>query len=97
MNNIAIVDIQGFKTDENKFLPKEIAILCNGQMQNFVIKPPYPFYDLTKTERKQVSWIERNRKILWSEGFIPYLNFKYHILDYLSDKCIYTKGLEKQL
>lgn len=59
----AIVDVQGFKTEANEFIIKEIAILCDKKIQVFLIKAPFPFYDLTKEERRQVSWIERNRKI----------------------------------
>lgn len=55
---IAIVNVQGFKTETNEFIIKEIAILCDKKVQVFLIKPPYPFNDLTKKERLQVSWIE---------------------------------------
>lgn len=74
----AFVDIQGFKTDDNKFILKEMAILCNGQMQVFLVKPPFKFYDLSKSERLQVCWIERNRNILWNEGFIPFCHFQQY-------------------
>lgn len=93
----AIVDIQGFKSDDNKFILKELAIIYNNRMQVYLIKPPYPFYELSKTERKQVCWIERNRNIFWKEGFIPYQSFKdfTDIVNILKDKCIFVKGLEK--
>lgn len=90
-----IVDVQGFKTDDNKFIVKEIAILYNNQLQVYHIKSPYPFYALTKTERKQVCWIERNRQIYWREGYIPYFNCKDCIINFLCNKNIYTKGIEK--
>lgn len=94
-----IVDVQGFKNDQNKFIIKEIAILSNNQMYAFLVRPPYPFYNLTSSERRQVSWIERNRKVYWSEGFVPYLNFKSstQIANILKNKCIFTKGIEKVL
>lgn len=91
----AIVDVQGFKTDENQFIVKEIAVLCNNHLQTLLIKQPYPFYDLTTSEKRQVSWIERNRHIYWREGFVPYWQFKYYISDFLKDKNVYVKGLEK--
>lgn len=93
----AFVDIQGFKTDDNKFILKEMAILCNGQMQVFLVKPPFKFYDLSKSERLQVCWIERNRNILWNEGFIPFCHFQQYtgIVNILKDKCIIAKGMEK--
>lgn len=92
-----IVDVQGFKTESNEFIVKEIAIACRNQIAVFLIKPPYPFYSLTKKERLQVSWIERNRNIYWKEGFIAYSNFAQHIVPYLEDKNIYVKGSEKVL
>lgn len=93
----AIVDVQGFKTEGNEFIVKEIAILCNNKIQRLLIKPPFPFYKLTVKERKQVNWIQRNRKIYWCEGVTPYLNYQNFIADNIKDKCIYVKGLEKVL
>lgn len=90
-----IVDVQGFKSEHNMFIPKEIAILSEKNSLVLLIKPPYPFYNLTKKERLHVAWIERNRGIFWKEGFIPYLNFKFHILDFFKNKYIYPKGSEK--
>lgn len=97
MKAIAIVDVQGFKIADNKFILKEIAIACKDQIQVFLIKPPFPIYNLTSTERKQVNWIERNRKIYWNDGFIPYKNYLAYIEEFLIDKMIYCKGLEKML
>lgn len=94
---IAIVDIQGFRTETGEFIIKEVAILYNKKIQLFLFKPPFPFHNLTKAERKQVSWIERNRKIYWREGFVPYSNYQSYITDILRDKCVYVKGSEKVL
>lgn len=92
-----IIDVQGFKNEDNKFIPKEIAVLCKNSILVLLIKPPYAFYDLTKKERSTVAWIERNRGILWNEGFVPYLNYKFLILDFCKNKRIYAKGREKVL
>lgn len=92
-----IVDIQGFKTEENEFIPKEIAIMWNGHVFVLLIKPPIAFYNLTKKERLQVSWIEKNRGIYWNEGYIPYNNYKTIIVNFFKDKCIFVKGSEKVL
>lgn len=91
----AIVDVQGFKTESNEFIVKEMAIACGNQIMILLIKPPFPFYNLTKKEKSQVNWIERNRKIFWKEGFIPYLKLLQYIEPYLKDKNIYVKGCEK--
>lgn len=92
-----IIDVQGFKTDENHFIPKEIAMVYNDQIHILLIKPPYPYGQLTETEKKHVNWIERNRKILWSEGIIPYREYRHYIVDILRHNDIYCKGIEKKL
>lgn len=85
-----IVDVQGFKIGDNKFILKEIALMRNKQIQVLLFKPPFPFYNLTKTERRLVSWIERNRGILWNEGFLPYSNHKNIVTNLLKDKYVFT-------
>lgn len=90
-----IVDLQGFKSDDNKFIPKEVAILSKYHVLVLLIKPPYPFYNLSKKERSHVTWIEKNRGILWNEGFVPYHNFHFLLQKFLKDKRCFVKGLEK--
>lgn len=90
-----IVDVQGFKTEFNEFIPKEIAILDNTGLQSFLIKPPFAYYGLTAKEMKQVNWIERNRNIYWKEGFIPFSKYKELLAPLLANKRIYVKGEEK--
>lgn len=93
--DIVIVDLQGFKDYQNQFILKEFAILINGYSQIFLVKPPYAFTKLTKEERKRVQWLENDRGIYWSEGFIDYREFKQVIKPYLNKKKILVKGLEK--
>lgn len=95
MKAVAIVDLQGFKTDDNQFIVKEIAVSFNDQLQHLLVLPPFPLHNLSPDERKQVWWIQRNRKIYWNKGFIPYRDYLMHVEDFLSDKTIYCKGLEK--
>lgn len=97
MKSQAIVDIQGFKIEDNKFIVKEIAILCDDQVQVLLIQPPFPFYNLTTEDRKQVKWIEKNRKMSWNDGFIPYNKFLMYTDEFLLDKTIYCKGVEKSV
>lgn len=92
-----IMDMQGFKTDSNQFIPKEIAILDGKRVQTFLFRSPFPFYDLSKKEMKQVDWIERNRNIYWREGVIPFANYTNVLAPFVSNKCIYVKGEEKKL
>lgn len=45
----AIVDVQGFKTEANEFIAKEIAILCDNKIQVILIKPPFPYHKRLET------------------------------------------------
>lgn len=90
-----IVDVQGFKTEGNNFIPKEIAIMCKGRIQVLLIKPPQPFYTLSKKERSRIAWIEKNKGINWNEGFVPYFNYKANFGNFFKNKSVYTKGSEK--
>lgn len=91
-----IVDVQGFKNLQNEFIIKEIAIATTDHTQTFLIKPPYSYIKLTKTEKQHVSWIEKNRGFFWSEGYIDYREFKRIIFPYLNNKNILVKGNEKK-
>lgn len=93
--DIVIADLQGFRDMDNRFIIKEISVFLKGYIQNFLVKPPYPFDSLTYDEKKQVRWLERNRGIRWSEGHIGYNDFVKIIKPYLFNKKIITKGLEK--
>lgn len=93
----AIVDIQGFQNERNEFILKEIAIITKNQMMILLIKPPYRFYNLSRKERLQVCWIEKNRGIYWNEGFVDYLNCNFHINNFLKNKQVFVKGSEKVL
>lgn len=90
-----IVDVQGFKDTKNTFIIKEFAIWFNGYTQTFLVKPPYPFKNLSVEEKKQVRWIEINRGIFWSEGYVDYREFRRTIVPYLNKKKVLTKGTEK--
>lgn len=89
------VDVQGFKTDYNEFIIKEIAIKSGQQFITLQFKPPFSYNELTNTEKKNVCWIERNRQIFWDEGFIPYSYHTIYIRGLIKNKTIYVKGLEK--
>lgn len=94
---IIIVDIQGFKDANNNFIIKELALatLYNSITQSYLIKPPYSFNYLTEEEKEQTRWLEKNRGIYWSEGYIDHREFKRLIVPYLIDKIIFVKGREK--
>lgn len=42
-SNTIIVDLQGFKNNNNDFLVKELCIATQQHTHTFYVKPPYPF------------------------------------------------------
>lgn len=94
-SNVMFVDMQGFKDFKNHFILKELAIATEGYTQTFLVKPPYPYNNLTTEEKKHVNWIEKNRGIYWSEGYIDCYEFKRLIKKILENKKIIVKGEEK--
>lgn len=90
-----IVDLQGFKDYNNSFILKEFAIATKHYTQIFLIKPPFSYSYLSSDEQKQVRWIERNRGILWREGFIDIREFKRLIKPILNEQTVLVKGEEK--
>lgn len=95
MNDIIFVDVQGFKDRSNNFIVKEMSLATTEYTQTFLVKPPYAFSKLNCEERRQVTWIEKHRHILWSEGFIDYQEFHRMAKTLLLNKFILVKGNEK--
>lgn len=95
MSDVIFVDIQGFKDKANNFIIKEMSLATTEYTQSFLVKPPYAFSKLNPEERRQVTWIEKHRHILWSEGFIDYQEFHRMVKSWLLNKLILVKGEEK--
>lgn len=91
------VDVQGYKLEDFDFVLKEIAISVpqQDQLQVFQILPPFPIYNLSSNDRKQVNWIEKNRRLYWNDGYIPYNRHHMYLKPLLSNTIIYCKGFEK--
>ncbi|CAB3227210.1 unnamed protein product [Arctia plantaginis] len=89
-----IVDIQGFQSDANDFIPKEIAIQCTKEVLVILIKPPYPYHELSAVQKNTVDWVEKYRQIFWEGGFVHYRNFR-NCIEFLRNKNIYVKGFDK--
>lgn len=95
-SNYAIVDLQGFKNNSNKFIVKEIAILTKNIKFHDIIKPPSPISELDYTHQKQVKWLTRNyHGIEWNDGFTTFRELQSTIEHILNGKIIYVKGAEK--
>ncbi|CAG9817747.1 unnamed protein product [Phaedon cochleariae] len=92
-----IMDVQGFKIENNKFIVKEFAVFDGVKICHFIFKPPFPLNFLPPNLQKQADWLVRNFHCLeWKDGFIPLHQFR-NILKKLSDgvDLIHIKGKEK--
>lgn len=99
MSKTIVIDIQGYKVENNKFVPKELAAYNGEQYCHFIFKPPFPIEMLPDFYKKQVIWLENNHHCLqWKEGFTPLYQFP-KIIQQLSNTAdvFYVKGKEKAL
>lgn len=92
-----VVDIQGFKIENNEFIVKELAGYDGVKMCHYIFKPPYPLKLLSPDIEKQVTWLTRNHHcIKWNDGFTPLHMFGQIIQNLTSEAdYVYIKGNEK--
>lgn len=94
-----ILDFQGFKSEKNEFIVKEICIVSRdeGFYELHLFLPPYPFNTLTENVRKQVIWLEKNyHGLFWNSGVKLYDELQ-DIFEPVGLKGkVFVKGLEKQ-
>lgn len=95
-----IVDIQGFQAINYSIIPKEIAILSrdSSRVQHFLIKPPYPWKNLSKQHKRSAIWLYHNHHGLrWDDGNINYEEM-FEILKNIMNQSvkIYVKGAIKK-
>lgn len=97
MNNIAFIDIQGFRCNET-FIPKEIYVKIYPENLKFhaIIKSPFSIKKLSSNCLKQTRWLtDHYHGIKWSDGSITLSNFLEIIEKPLQGKEILCKGVEK--
>lgn len=94
---ILVMDLQGFKTENNKFIVKELAGYDGEKMCHFVFKPPFPFDMLPSDLQKQAKYLTKNHHgIEWNVGFTPLHYLKQIIGDFTAHaNYVYVKGREK--
>ena len=94
---ILYADLQFFKVG-GQFVVKEFAVLSyDSEIKHYVFKPPMNFKNLTRSEKKEVKWVERHHhQILWNTGYVPCNYAKKIIVEDL--QCtgkVFVKGLHK--
>jgi hypothetical protein len=95
--NMVLIDIQGFKITNNKFIPKDLPILKNNKMAHYVFAPPFPSTLLPDDVQYQIKWLSKNHHcIKWDTGFVPHWKFQQILKKVISDgDSVHVKGKEK--
>lgn len=95
-----IVDVQGFKTDENQFIFKEIAFTSatDNSVESYLLQPPFRWSQLPARYRSTNAWLIRNfHGLPWDSGSVRY-DFLYGRIERKLNKAntVYLKGSEKR-
>lgn len=93
-----LVDIQGFRGINNKFVLKEIAVLDNGnRLQHFTIKSPYKINKLSPNLQYEAKWLKRyHHGLEWNMGATCIEAMKQQLKPILQNsRVVYVKGHEK--
>lgn len=91
-----IVDVQGFKGHNNKFIAKEIAVLHNDHHHHFIIKPPFNSNQLSPSLRREAQWLFQNHHGLkWDGGFTEFGEVRKYLRENIQNTVVYVKGIEK--
>lgn len=96
-NNSMVLDVQGFKTGKNKFIPKELAAYDGNRICHYIFRPPFALNCLDPETLKHTSWLMQNHHCIpWDTGYTPLYKFASIVKD-LTEKVdiIYVKGNEK--
>lgn len=92
-----ILDLQGFKDEKNKFIPKELATYDGVKISHHIFKQPFPLNSLSPEQHKEAVWLMKNYHCInWNDGFTPLHHFSAIIQKVTQDaEFVYVKGREK--
>ena len=94
-----VVDIQGFRDAEKKFIPKEVGLVAIDTLfvRHWILRPPYPLYRLSNAARRENYWLTRNHHgIDWFDGEDDPEYFKIELRESTRHaNNIYVRGSEK--
>lgn len=94
--NIATVDMQGYAFPE-QFILKEMSIRMSNMEAHFVFKPPFPYHQISRENRRIVNVAENNLLgIRYSYGEYDYGEIDSILYEYLYDVSrVYVRGHQK--
>lgn len=97
-DNIVFIDVQGFKSNSNDFIAKEVAIAFNNNDYfNFIIKPPFNFKCLSIAKQREANWLIKNyHHINWNDGSVSFNSVCKFLKANIKHSEVYVKGKEKR-
>jgi len=104
METPIFVDVQGFIVND-RFVVKEVAVLCHGrELTHYIFQPSMDWNLLTRAERIQACWLTANHHTFnWNDGYIEYNKARnliqgaiYKNLSVDTNATIYVKGADKK-
>ncbi|XP_072756960.1 uncharacterized protein [Anoplolepis gracilipes] len=94
-----VIDIQGFRDVNDKFIPKEVAIVSIDVpiVGHWIMMPPHPFGELSAKARRENNWLSQNyHGIEWFDGETNLKYFISHLREITRRvRYIYVRGNEK--
>lgn len=98
MTKTVFIDLQGFKSNSNDFIAKEIAVVYNSKEHiNFIIKSPFDFQCLSAEKQKEAYWLMKNYHHLnWNDGQVSFKSVIKFLKATVKYSSVYVKGEEKK-
>lgn len=100
MENTLIADVQFFRGNNKEILVKSFSfckLYDEDIVQHFIFKPPFDFYELNLSHRREAAHVTLNFHHLdWNDGFVEYKHVIPIIRSCLANADeIFVKGYEK--
>lgn len=95
--SLLVLDVQGFKAENNRFIPKELAMYDGSKIAHFVFKQPFDLHQLPPHLIKEANWLMTNHHCIpWYQGYTSINKFD-DIIKELTENVekVYVKGKEK--
>ena len=94
-----IIDIQGFRDSEKKFLPTEVAITCLQQKisDHWRVQAPYSFADLPTVVKELNTFLAADvHSVHWFVGEVTLRQLHRHLYNIARlSRTIFVRGAEK--
>lgn len=89
-------DVQSFKRDRNVFVVKEFCLISDNVEFHEIVKSPCQYSELDWCYRRQANYVtDKHHGLKFDAGNITLDELIERTLDYVTDKIVLVKGVEK--